>query len=81
MPAGIDDRAPDFAGAAEQRLELVLLAPADGPLQIGQILGKPLQHLENSFVIIDEDIAPHHWIRSGDSREIMISRESPLLIQ
>ena len=39
-------------------------------MQIGQILGKPLQHLENSLVIIDEDVAPHHWVGSGNPREI-----------
>ena len=43
-------------------------------MQIGQILGKPLQHLENSFIIIDEDVTPHHRVGSGDPGEITEAR-------
>ena len=58
----------------EQLLKLVLLTPSNGALQIGQIFGEALQHLQNRLVIIYENVAPHDRIRGGNTREVSKTR-------
>src|SRR5262245_60532191 len=67
---GIDDRAAYGAGAGEPFLELLALAPADGALQRGQILVEAAQHLQHRLAIVEEDVAPHDRVRSGDAGEV-----------
>src|SRR5262249_18601864 len=49
---GVDDAAADGAGAGEEGLELVALAPADGALQRGQVLGEAAEHLEHRLAVV-----------------------------
>src|SRR5579871_507738 len=67
---GVDDAAADGAGAGEQLLKLVALAPADRPLKRGQVLVEPAQHLQHRFAVVEEDVAPHHRIGSGDAGKV-----------
>src|SRR3546814_17409232 len=55
----LDDAAAEFAGLGEQLLQLVALAPADGPLQVAQVLAEALPHLQHRLAVLQEDVAPH----------------------
>src|SRR5579884_589599 len=55
----LDDRAADRAGAGEQLLERVAFAPADRPLQRGQVLGEALDDVQHRLAIAQKDVAPH----------------------
>ena len=68
--AGRDDAAADRAGAREEIEERVAVAPADRPLQRGQILGEAAEHLEHRLAIVEEDVAPHRRVGRGDAGEI-----------
>src|SRR3546814_2145867 len=66
----LDDAAADFAGLGEQLLQLVALAPADGPLQVAQVLAEALQHLQHRLAVVQEDVAPHDRVGAGDTGEV-----------
>src|SRR5271154_6168499 len=57
---GVDDAAADGAGAGEQLLKLVALAPTDRPLERGQVLVEPAEHFQHCLAVVEEDVAPHH---------------------
>ena len=50
--------------------ELVALAPADGALQGGQVLGEAAEHLQHRLAVVEEDVAPHDGIGGGDAGEV-----------
>ena len=66
----MDQGAADFAGAGEEVEQLVALAPADGALQVEEVLLEALQHLEHGLAIVHEHVAPHRGIGGGDAREV-----------
>ena len=72
--AGLDDRAADRAGAGEQVEQLVAVAPADRPLQRGQVFRKPRQHFEDGVLVVQADVAPHGRVGGGKAREIAKAR-------
>ena len=48
---GVDDAAPDGAGAGEVVFQFVRLAAPNGTLQGGQVFGKPAQNVENRIAV------------------------------
>ena len=55
----------------EQR---VAIAPADGLLQAGQVLGEAAEDFEHRLLVVHEDVAPHGRVGSGDAGEIAKAR-------
>jgi hypothetical protein len=68
--AGLDDRAADGARAGEHVEQLFAVAPADRPLQRGEVLGEARQHLEDGVLVVQADVAPHGRVGGGEAREI-----------
>src|SRR5882672_5920813 len=66
----LDDAAADGAGAGEEILQLVALAPADVALEGGEVLAEAAEHLQHGLAVIEEDVAPHDRVGGGDAREI-----------
>src|SRR5215470_3533776 len=67
---GLDDAAADGAGAREEVLQLVALAPADVALEGGQVLAEAAEHLQHRLAVVEEDVAPHDRVGGGDPREV-----------
>ena len=72
--ACLDDRPAHCAGTREQVEQLVAIAPADRPLQRGQVFRKPRQHFEDGVLVVQADVAPHGRVRGGKAREITKAR-------
>ena len=60
----------DRARAREQIEQAVAVAAPNHPLQRRQILVEPTQHLQHRILVVEEHVAPHRRIGSGDAREI-----------
>ena len=74
MLAGLDNTAADFPGAGKQALQRLAVADANRALQPRQILRQAAQHFQHRLAIIEEYVAPHHRVRSGNAGEVPKTR-------
>src|SRR5262245_43058583 len=67
---GLNDPAPRRPRLGEEPMQGVGFPEANGPLQGGQILCESRQHLQHRLLVVEEDVAPHDGIGSGDAGKI-----------